>query len=169
MTCSALCLALGLTAVSSTGLGYDSPYAGAVVRADVEQGRFVVRVEASYLMAEKLDTGDGHGVSAHAVGGVRFGIVDVLAGYEWSQQTTSAYTKDAGSVRAELGVNGRLGRAAAIYSEHNGREAARSYGIRVENASRFGAVLEAERVSFTSYFGERHTGERIALSYLWRF
>ena len=136
------CLALLLTGCSvsagpvivhAPSLGFESPYVGATVRGDLDGERFVARAEGSYLDAQKIDTGDGHGLSGSALTGAKFGRFLALGGYRWNQIETSAYTKDSAQWLAEAGYHFRSGGiVSGTYSLETDGSGWDSYGLRCE-------------------------------------
>lgn len=169
MTCAALCLALGLTVTSSSGLGYESPYSGASAEIEVRHGQFVGLADLGYFSAHKIQTGDGSGQSASVLAGVKFGRWDFLAGAWGSITQTSAYEKSAVAPMVEVGFNARPVRVAAFYSDSADPRVGRSYGASMRGNQRMRVSLSYKHVKFESFFGVPHSGDQVRLGVGWVF
>lgn len=157
----------GPVIVHSPSLGFESPYVGAVVRGDATiKERLIVRAEGSYLDAQKLDTGDGYGLSGSALGGAKFGRFLAFAGYRWNQIETSAYTKDSAQWLAEAGYHFKSGGiVSGTYSLETDGSGWDSYGLRCEVPMRRVLMFSTwEHMNFDTF-----SGDRVALGALWRF
>lgn len=88
-------IAAGPSYVASQDLGYESPYWGARAEGRVEHGKWVGVAQGEYYDSHKLETGDGRGTRARALGGVQVHPqVALLGGVTYSRQDTSAWTKE---------------------------------------------------------------------------
>lgn len=156
----------GPVIIHSPSLGFESPYVGAVVRGDIDNKRFLARAESGYYDAQKVQTGDGHGLSGSALAGAKFGRFRALGGYRWNQVETSAYTKDSAQWLAETGYAFRSGGiVAATYSLESDGSGWNSYGLRCEVPMRRVLLFsEWEHLTFDTL-----SGDRVALGVLWRF
>lgn len=83
----------GPVAVLSSGLGYESSYAGARYAGTVEHGAFVATTEVLATDSNKLETGDGWGVSGLALAGYRIRSFALYAGARIAHQETSAWKR----------------------------------------------------------------------------
>lgn len=64
---SGCAVSAGSVLVHAPSLGFEFPYLGATVRGDLDGKRLLARAEASYLDAQKIQTGDGHGLTGAAI------------------------------------------------------------------------------------------------------
>ena len=157
----------GPVIVHSPSLGFESPYLGATVRGDATiKERLIVRAEGSYLDAQKLDTGDGYGLSGSGLAGAKFGRFLALGGYRWNQTVTSAYAKDSAQWLAEAGYHFRSGGiVSGTYSLETDGSGWDSYGLRCEVPMRRVLVFSTwEHMNFDTF-----SGDRVSLGALWRF
>ena len=171
---SGCAVSAGPVIVHAPALGFESPYLGATVRGDLVHKRFLARAEASYLDAQKIQTGDGHGLTAEALAGARFGHLGrfrALAGYRWNQIETSLYTKDSAQALAEAGYHFRSGGIlSATYSLETDGSGWDSYGLRCEVPMRRVLMVSAwEHMRFADQQGHPAEGDRISIAALWRF
>lgn len=162
---SGCAVSAGPVIVHAPSLGFESPYLGATVRGDIVHERLLARAEASYLDAQKIQTGDGHGLTGAALAGSRFGRWRALAGYRWNQIETSLYTKDSAQWLAEAGYAFRSGGiVSATYSLEADGSGWDSYGLRCEvPMRRIRMVSEWEHLRFNET-----EGDRVALAVLWK-
>lgn len=161
----------GPVIVHSPSLGFESPYLGATVRVDLDKGNILSRVEGSYYNAQKIQTGDGYGLSGSALAGAKFGSFLALGGYRWNQVVTSAYDKDSSQWLAEAGYHFRSGGiVSGTYSLETDGSGWDSYGLRCEVPwKRVRLVSTWEHLNFATLAGEPTSGDRVTLAALWRF
>lgn len=160
--------------VQSEGLGYERAYPSAGV--EVAGGEhFTWRVEAAAAQSKKLETDDGWGARAAALAGVRRGDFALLAGPAWTHQQTSAWSKSATFVRAELdwlprGHELRLWhdwRTEAV-ADLPGGQVERVAGFGWRSPGRFAFDMGAERVWFLSWGEPYPPGTRYHLGLAYR-
>ncbi len=88
-------VAVGPVYVASQELGYESPYWGGKAEGRAEHGKLRGVAQGTNYDSHKLETGDGHGARARALGGLEVGHgVSLLAGVTYSRQETSAWVKE---------------------------------------------------------------------------
>lgn len=156
----------GPVVVNAPSLGFSSPYLGATVQADVDEGRFLARAEGSWLDAQKTQTGDGYGLSGSALAGGEWNRFRALGGYRWNQVVTSAYSKDSAQFLAEAGYHFKSGGiVSGTYSLESDGSGWSSYGLRCEVPMRRVLVVSTwEHMTFDTF-----SGDRVALGALWIF
>ena len=97
-------IAVGPAYVGSEKLGYESPYWGGKAEGRAEHGKWRGVAQVAYYDSQKLETNDGHGARARAMGGLEVarGFV-LLGGVTYSTQETSAWKKEgwAPTIQAE--------------------------------------------------------------------
>ena len=164
-------LSAGPVLVSAPSLGFKSPYFGATVQADVGGERFIGRAEASALDSQKIQTGDGYGVSALGLAGTKLGRFRVLGGARWNAYYTSLYDKDSSQWLAEAGYAFRSGGIlSGTYSLETDGSGWDSYGLRCEvPMKRIRLVSTWEHLRFEDQAGAPVQGDRISLAALWKF
>lgn len=88
-------VAVGPVYVASQELGYESPYWGGKAEGRAKTGKWIGVAQGVCYDSHKLETGDGYGARARALGGVEVkqGIT-LLAGVTYSRQETSNWTKE---------------------------------------------------------------------------
>lgn len=156
----------GPVIVHSPSLGFESPYVGATVRGDLRGERLIARAEGSYYDSQKLQTGDGYGLSGSALAGAKFGRFRALGGYQWNQVVTSAYSKDSAQFLAEAGYHFKSGGiVSGTYSLESDGSGWSSYGLRCEVPFRHVLMFSSwEHITFDTF-----SGDRVSLGALWRF
>lgn len=161
----------GPVVVHSPSLGFESPYLGATVRGDLDGERLLARAEGSYYDAQKVQTGDGYGLSGNALAGAKFGRFRALGGYQWNQVVTSAYSKDSAQFLAEAGYHFKSGGiVSGTYSLESDGSGWRSYGLRCEVPMRRVLMFSTwEHLTFDDLSGTSTSGDRVSLGALWRF
>lgn len=167
---SGCAVSAGPVIVHAPSLGFESPYLGATVRGDLSGERFLARAEGSYLDAQKLQTGDGYGLSASALAGAKFGRFLALAGYRWNQIDTSAYTKDSSQILAEVGYHFKSGGIMFATYSFDPKNIDHSYGLRCEVPYKHVLMFSSwEHINFDAQDGEVLSGDKVVLGALWRF
>lgn len=160
--------------VGSTGLGYEQGYPTAAV--EVAGGeRFAWRVTARAAQSEKIETGDGTGWLAAALFGWQGEELRLLAGPVYTEQRTSAWSKDATCLRAEVDWLPR-GQEIRLWLDERaestdglpGGQVSRAVGAGWRSTSTWSPVLELEHVWFTSW-GEPMEGSRYLAGVAYRF
>ena len=152
---------VGAYAVSSTGLGYESPYAGARVEAENTGQRIVLRSLVAAYDAHKIDR-DGYGLRAELFAGYRFGEhVTLSAGGRYVDQVTDGLHKSGLAPAVELEIRSehlalRLG--ADRLREPDDRQDGLSVELRTRG--RWQVFGRYEHVRFRSSFSSG-SGERI--------
>ena len=159
---------VGASAVSSSGLGYESPYAGARVEAENTGQRIVLRSLVAVYDAHKIDR-DGYGLRAELFAGYRFGEhVTLSAGARYLDQVTDGLHKSGLAPAVELEIRSehlalRLG--ADRLREPDDRQDGLSAELRTRG--RWQAFGRYERVRFESAFASG-TGERVEAGVVYR-
>jgi len=88
-------IAVGPSYVESHGLGYESGYVGAKAEGRAQHGKLYGVFQGAYYDSEKVETGDGHGTRARALGGAEVADgIRILGGVTYSSQETSAWKKE---------------------------------------------------------------------------
>ena len=88
-------IAVGPSYVESRNLGYETPYVGAKAEGRAQHGKLYGVLQGTYYDSQKVETGDGHGTRARALGGLEVSRqFRILGGVTYSSQETSAWKKE---------------------------------------------------------------------------
>lgn len=177
--CSSIAVApvtldVGAGLVASNGLGYEEGYPMVSFEA-AGNGALAWRATVRAAQSAKVETGDGYGWLGAALLGWQTSQLRLLAGPVYTAQKTSAWSKDASYLRAELDWLPR-GQEVRVWYDWRaesvdglpGGQVERVAGAAWRGTARFAPLVEAERVWFLSW-GEPMVGERYVAGVVYRF
>lgn len=159
---------VGASIVSSSGLGYESPYAGARIEAETRGDRFVLRSMLAGYDAQKIGR-DGYGLRAELFAGLDLGAhVTLWAGGRYLDQVTDGLHKSGLAPAAEIEWHGR--RLAVRLGGHRLREPDDRQDVtslEIRTLGRWQAFGRYERAKFESQFASG-AGDRLEAGVLYR-